>query len=92
MKQELKDKMSRLCHKALAKFGDTQVYKCVEELDELALALLKRRQSRCVNQDVLEEIADVHITLYQMCLLYGFGNEDIEAMLKKKLDKMEKEI
>lgn len=92
MTQELKEKMSKLCHKALAKYGDMQVYKCVEELIELADALMKRRQSRCVNQDVLEEIADVQITLYQMCLHYGFSNEDIEVMLEKKLDKMEKEI
>lgn len=58
-----------LYERAIRKFGErNQVVKAVEELVELAGALAKAHNDKDAN--VAEEIADVHIMLEQMKLLY----------------------
>ena len=59
-----------LCVKAIVKWGAAnQIVKCVEELNELAVKLLHWRNFKADKKEVLEEIADVEITIIQMKLL-----------------------
>lgn len=85
---------------AIKVFGiESQVDMCLEEMSELAKALLKLRRSPLKDQNILtqgklivdirEEIADVQIMLDQMRLIYGHDDGIEEKKLKRLYDFME---
>ena len=57
----------------------------IEEMSELTKALLKHRRYNTeeTQADILEEIADVEITLMQLVLVYGNPLETVEAKLER---------
>ena len=62
----------KICKRALEVFGEEkQMKKCVEELNELAVALLHYEDGKDSEEHVAEEIADVEIMLQQMTLMIG---------------------
>lgn len=62
----------KICKEALEVFGEKhQVKKCIEELNELAVALAHYLDGKDQIDHVAEEIADVEIMLQQMLLLLG---------------------
>jgi len=83
---------------AIAVYGEpAQTDMCLEEMSELAKALLKLRRfpgdrasGKChaLLDDIREEIADVQIMLDQMKLLYGYT----EAHEEGKLARLEKRL
>ena len=75
--------------KTIAKWGvDAQCDQAVEECAEL-IATLKHFKRGKVKEDALvDELADVYLMLGQ--LTYMFGEEKLEAAIKKKINKLEK--
>jgi predicted house-cleaning noncanonical NTP pyrophosphatase (MazG superfamily) len=72
-------------------YGRTaQIYKCIEELQELEKAL----DEYCINQNfsdnVIDELADVTIMVQQ--LVTSFGQEAVEERIKFKLDRQMRRI
>ena len=57
----------------------------IEEMSELTKALMKHRRYNTDETlaDILEEIADVEITLMQLVLVYGNPVEIVEAQLDR---------
>lgn len=57
----------------------------IEEMSELTKALMKHRRYNTdeTQADILEEIADVEITLMQLVLVYGNPVEIVEAKLER---------
>lgn len=57
----------------------------IEEMSELTKALMKHRRYNTDETlaDILEEIADVEITLMQLVLVYGNPIETVEAKLER---------
>lgn len=73
--------------KALEVFGsDRQVDKCIEELGELATALVKYRHGEATAEQVIDELADVTITTGTLWLL--FDRKAIEARVAVKLSRL----
>ncbi|QIB68243.1 hypothetical protein Ami103574_02465 [Aminipila butyrica] len=68
---------------------DAQAVQCVEELNELAAAILKYRKRRFSEEfdHVIEEIADVEIMLEQIKYLYGIGSDFIDEIKQEKIDR-----
>ena len=57
---------------ALEKWGaESQIGMLTEECGELLSAINKFNRSRCSNDDVLTELADVSIMVEQLSLIYG---------------------
>ena len=80
--------------KAICKYGiPVQKNICIEEMSELTKALLKLRRLNEADQkgvkgcefqnNILEEIADVQITLDQMRLIYGNITDQEEFKLNR---------
>lgn len=67
-----------------------QAIKCVEELCELAVALLHNDYA-----NIVEEIADVEVMIAQVKHLFGITDHEVESVKKRKLmrqiERMERE-
>lgn len=78
-----------ICKRALDNFGkQSQIIKAMEECAELIQALAKSRTSDgdWLMSEVVEEMADVQIMIYQLSLLCG--QEDFEHMLNYKISRL----
>lgn len=84
--------------KAISKYGSShQMLKAIEELGELERALIKKMmyQMEFVHRDdvkdnnynLMEEIADVEIMIYQIKLIYGIFYE-VDSLRDKKLQRL----
>lgn len=70
---------------ALRTYGaDAQKTMVVEECAELINALAKQRRKRTSDMDIVTEIADVQIMLWQMTALYGADAVNMEIAKKMK--------
>ena len=77
---------------ALEKYGvGAQIGMRTEECGELLSAINKFNRSRCSNDDVLTELADVSIMVEQLSLIYG-GYEKFQIEKDKKLIRLLKRI
>lgn len=71
---------------AVNKFGaDHQILKAVEELNELATALMHYRQGKLTGKQVQSERVDVQIMLSQLDIIFG---EPTTLMFEDKLEKL----
>ena len=66
--------------------SENQKLKAVEELCELQEALLKEINKRD-EIGIVEELADVHIMLAQLMVIYDVDREDLLDMVKYKLQR-----
>ena len=76
----------RICENVIKKKGIAhQVHKCIEEMGELASALMQFDDGRKTMAGVREEIADVMITALQMAIVFGFTptKEEIAYKLER---------
>lgn len=79
--------------KALAKWGEwSQVEMCIEECSELILALQKRKRddSEEKQANVIEELADVRITIESLIQL--IGESEVQKVVDHKIDRLERRI
>lgn len=71
---------------AINKFGaDHQILKAVEELNELATALMHYREGKVTGKQVQSEMADVWIVLEQLNLIVG---NLTQVMIEDKHEKL----
>lgn len=78
----------KTCKDALLAFGaERQIKKCVEELNELSVALLHNEGGKDTVDHVAEEIADVEIMLQQMILLLDCQDR-VDKYRTKKLESL----
>lgn len=71
---------------AVHKFGaDHQILKAVEELNELATALMHYREGKATKEQVQSEMADVWIVLEQLNLIVG---NPTQVMIEDKHEKL----
>lgn len=90
------DWMDGVFYRAQSLWGrEVQEIKAIEELAELTQAIIKNQQrhKNGNNQDnLLEEIADVEIMLWQLKRFNGFKQEDIDKVKFIKVQKLDKLI
>lgn len=81
----------KLFKQAIEQWGvHPQIRMVFEECSELMNALAKTYRNRVTKQDVITELADVVIMCEQMAVV--FGQEEYEAELERKLEKMKKKL
>lgn len=92
MTEETKQKIQKIAQH----YGyDTQSRQCIEEMGELTQAINKywrsqkngyhtdKKEMECL-ENVIEELADVQLTVWQMIYLL---NADIEPIIQQKIDR-----
>lgn len=76
------------------KYGKmAQIDIALEELIELAKELLKAKRGKYQTNDIIEmvdEIADVHIMLQQLQLIFEISDKYVEDIIFQKIDRMKK--
>ena len=91
----LEKEAKEIYKRALEKYGSSrQVDKTIEELGELATALMKFKHAEATMEDVVTEIADVFITVYQMSVAFGFQDvcDEIAYKTRRLEEKMDEEV
>ena len=82
---------TKICSDALERYGIvSQVGMMEEEMNELSIALHHFQRGRATVDEVITEIADVAIMVYQMALL--FGKEGVDKEVERKLQRLEKKL
>lgn len=74
-------------HEIINHYGRTaQKMKAIEELTELQEVIIKEMNGKEVYpKRIQEEIADVHIMLNQLLLIYGISDSAIDAEVGRKM-------
>lgn len=77
-----------ICRKAVETYGIvSQEEMAREEMDELGVALSHFKRGRATAEDVITEIADVTIMMYQLATIFGI--EKVTAEIDRKLERLE---
>lgn len=77
--------------KAILKYGWTsQITMAVEEMAELLNALAKERRGRATQNDIVTEIADVTIMMWQLTIMYG--EQAVETEIERKIKRLQERI
>ena len=79
MKKEYID----ICEEAISTYGvDNQKWMIIEEIGELLNAFGKDKRRRCVEDDIITELADVYIMIMQFAIYYGLNKFEDEVVFK----------
>lgn len=82
----------QICEDAVDVFGDgPQEIKAIEELAELQAVLA--RDMNCLqvtDEEIIDEIADVHIMTQQMAII--FGEKEVVQRINEKLERLKRMI
>lgn len=78
--------------KLIDKFGDKQINICIEEMSELIKALCKHTRGNTDIGNIKEEIADVHIMLMQMLILFEIDSDEFLEIIDFKIRRTEERL
>lgn len=85
------DSVLQLYNKALNKYGiKAQEWVLIEECGELLNALAKLKRGRSTKEDIITELADVHIMVEQMALFFGL--EEFQTEKERKLARLNERL
>lgn len=88
-----KEKQNQLFKRAWDKWGiDAQIRMVVEETSELNKELMKFYRNGNNRENIIEEIVDVMIMLDQMVLFFNVEEEEIQAQINYKLQRLETKL
>lgn len=87
----MKENYKNLYNKALRRYGITnQQWMLVEECGELLNALAKVKRGRVSKEELITELADVHIMVEQMACFFGL--EEFQEEKGRKLARLEERL
>jgi NTP pyrophosphatase (non-canonical NTP hydrolase) len=85
------EKQLNLYNRALKRYGiDAQKLMVVEECGELLNALAKTYRGRASIEELITELADVHIMVEQMALYYGWA--EFQEEKERKLERLQQRL
>ena len=85
------EKQLNLYNRALKRYGiDAQKLMVVEECGELLNALAKTYRGRASVEELITELADVHIMVEQMALYYGWA--EFQEEKERKLERLQQRL
>lgn len=77
--------------KAIQTYGkDAQLTVAIEELSELIKEICKSKRGADNRTQIVEELADCHIMLDQIALIFDIGMDEIGEMMIDKIIRLEK--
>ena len=74
------------------KYKEKQINICVEEMSELTKALCKHNRGKTDIENIKEEIADVHIMLMQMLMLFNIDEEEFLKIVDYKINRTKERL
>ena len=80
---------------AVAHYGkEHQKKKAIEEMGELITALSREQDGRATEHDVITEIADVHLMIRQLMVIYGVDKcvEEYDRKQRRLLRRIDREM
>lgn len=97
MSIKLSEDQEKVLYSARKTYGSkNQLAVVAEECNELAIAVLKfmrySDEERGIDktyENVLEERADIEIVLHHLDAIYGFIDSEVEAMIEKKIKRLQ---
>ena len=82
-----------LLEQAIETYGkDMQLNVAVEEFSELIKEICKNKRGRDNRASIIEEMVDCYIMLEQVAIIFGIGREELEPVMDKKFDRLEKRL
>lgn len=80
-------------NKAIELYGEkAQKLMAIEEMSELTKEVCKDFRGKLDREHLIEEIADVLITLDQMLLIYEISEEEIYLMCERKMERLKERM
>lgn len=80
-------------NKAIALYGEeAQKLMAIEEMSELTKEICKDFRGKLDREHLIEEMADVLITLDQMLLMYEISDKEIQQMRERKIERLKERL
>lgn len=82
-----------ILERAIETYGkDLQLTVAVEEFSELIKEICKNKRGVDNRANIVEEVADCYIMLEQLAMIFGIKPCEVNAMVGKKLERLEKRL
>ena len=79
--------------KAIKTYGEkAQKLMAIEEMSELTKEICKDFRGKLDREHLIEEMADVTITIDQMMLMYKISRFEIEQMRERKIERLKERL
>lgn len=79
--------------KAIKTYGKkAQKLMAIEEMSELTKEICKDFRGMLDREHIIEEIADVTITIYQLLMMYEIGDNEIQQMCERKMERLKERL
>lgn len=79
--------------RAIEAYGkDMQLTVAIEEFSELIKELCKYKRGNDNRDNIIEELADCHIMMEQIEIIFKIGGVEIHKKVNEKLDRLEKRL
>lgn len=86
-------KGKRILERAIATYGvDAQKIMIFEEMSELQKEICKDTRGANNREAIIEETADVLIMIEQLKIMHHITDEELEEVMKFKVDRLEKRL
>ena len=80
-------------NKAISTYGEkAQKLMAIEEMSELTKEICKDFRGKLDREHLIEEVADVLITLEQLTIIYEISDKEIMLMLEKKIERLKERL
>ena len=79
--------------KAIKTYGEkAQKLMAIEEMSELTKEICKDFRGKLNREHLIEEVADVTIVIYQLLMMYEIGDEEIQQMCERKMERLKERL
>ena len=79
--------------KAIKTYGKkAQKLMAIEGMSELTKEICKDFRGMLDREHLIEEIADVTITIYQLLMMYEIGDNEIQQMCERKVERLKERL
>lgn len=83
--------MDAILSTAIMQYGSTaQIHMAIEEMAELANALMKDMRGRVTAEQIITEVADVSIMMRQLSLMLGV--DKVQAEIERKTNRLQERL
>mgnify|MGYP000309292421 FL=1 len=79
--------------KAIKTYGEkAQKLMAIEEMSELTKEICKDFRGQLDREHLIEEMADVTITIYQLLMMYKISDKEIQQMCERKMERLKERL
>ena len=79
--------------KAIKTYGEkAQKLMAIEEMSELTKEICKDFRGKLNRKNLIEELADVTITIDQLMMMYEISGDEIEQMRERKIERLKERL